>query len=203
MEQVTYFVAPSHEDYDNVRALNTAFIAATSTLHGVQRDRLASTPFLLFSLRETDEHWWHDALKASRQHDLIADGVVGNSDLYRVQTAALGFLWQLARRNAYAVRVVSGANHAWCEKITALPLLSLLDRVADRGDLIESRIHGLGHVGERLSGSGASANRRLRTATHLSALHTVLAHAGIEEARPQAAAACRLSAPLRRRSKKV
>ncbi len=203
MQQVTSFAAPSQEDYDNVKTLNTAFIAATSTLGGAQRDRLAATPFLLFSLKEGDENWWRDALQDKPQRDLIADSPKRDSELHRVQVAALGFLWQLVRRNAYAARIVSAANPAWCERIAALPLLTLFDRVADRSDLLESRIEHLGAVGERMSINGASAIRRLRRTTQIAALHSVLTDAGITEIRPLSAAACSLSRPLRQLSKKV
>ncbi len=203
MQQVTSFAAPSQEDYDNVTTLNRAFIAATTTLGGAQRDRLAATPFLLFSLREGDENWWRDVLQDKRQRDLIADAPIRDSELQRIQIAALGFLWQLVRRNAYAARIVSAANPAWCERIAAMPLITLYDRVADRSDLLESRIEHLGAVGERMSINGSSASHSLRRSTQIAALHSVLADAGIAEIQPLSAAACRLSGPLRQRSKKV
>ena len=197
MHQLTEYPGPSLEDYDNVRALNTAFIAATSTLKGPQRGRLAATPFLLLSLRENDFNWWQRVLADDRQGDLIADSELQDSELRRIQTAALSFLWQLAQRNPYATRLISGAPVVWCEKIIDLPLLTLLDRVGARGDLIESRLHHLGAAGERLLASGISGSQVLQRSSQLSALQSLLTRHGVDSYVRLPAAACHLSGPVR------
>ncbi len=197
MQQLTEYPGPSEDDYDNVRALNTAFIAATSTLKGPQRGRLAATPFLLLSLRENDFDWWQRVLADERQGDLIADSELQDTELCRIQTTALSFLWQLAQRNSYAARLVSGASTTWCEKITELPLLTLLDRVGTRGDLIESRLYHLGTAGERLLASGTSASQVLQRSSQLSALQSLLTRPGFDSYVRLPAAACHLSGPTK------
>ncbi len=197
MQQLTEYPGPSEEDFDNVRVLNMAFIAATSSLKGPQRGRLAATPFLLFSLRENDFDWWQQALADERQGDLLADSELHDPDLQRVQTTALSFLWQLAQRNPYAARLVSGAPTAWCEKISELPLLTLLDRVGARADLIESRLYHLGAAGERLLQGGISVSQLLQKSSQLSALQALLTNPGFNSHIRLPAAACRLSGPTK------
>ena len=202
MQQSTEYPGPTQEDYDNVEALNAAFIREMSTLKRPQRGRLAATPFLLFSLREDDLDWWHRVLAEQRQSDLIADNELENTKLLRIQTSALSFLWQLARRNSYATRIISGASIAWCEQIVDLPLHTLLDRVGTRADLIESRLYRLGIVGQRLLGSGVSSRENLRRSAQLTALQTLLTDSGADQAARFPAAACSLSGPMEVLAKK-
>jgi hypothetical protein len=134
MEQISEYPGPSPDDYANVLALNTAFIKAAFDLKGPQRGRLAAAPFLLFSLRECDPEWWDTVLIDQHQADLLPVAELEDPELRRIQSVALSFLWQLARRNPYAVRIISCATVSWCEKITDLPLITLLDRIGSRGD---------------------------------------------------------------------
>ena len=186
MQEMNEYPGPRQDDYDNVLALNTAFIKASCELKGPQRGRLAAAPFLLFSLREDDMDWWRQALGAEAQQDLL--GTAENHDplLHRVQIAALSFLWQLAQKNPYAVRVVSGATIAWCDAISELPLLTLLDR-----------------VGERLIGGGTSASMTLRRSSQLCALQTLLTRMPSERPAKLSSAACNLSGPIRIFQKKL
>ncbi len=203
MRELTEYPGPHQDDYANVLALNSAFIKATSDLKGPQRGRLAATPFLLFSLREDDTSWWRKALADDRQRDMI-DSVELEDPLMRcVQAATLSFLWQLAQRNAYAVRVISGASIEWCEIVAELPLLTLLERMASRGDLIQSRLQIPDEIGQRLMGSGASSSMRLRRSSQLCALQTLLTRASTEPCARLPSAACNLSGPARALLKKV
>lgn len=203
MQKNTEYPGPGQEDYDNVEALNVAFIREMSTLKGPQRGRLAATPFLLFSLREDDLDWWQHALVEQRQVDLISERQLHNTELLRIQTAALSFLWHLASRNPYATRIISGATIAWCEKIVDLPLHTLLDRVGTRGDLIESRLYRLGIVGQRLLGSGVSSRENLRRSAQLTALQTLLTDPCADQPVRFPAAACSLTGPMQVLDKKV
>ena len=133
MQQINEYPGPNPDDYANVLALNTAFIKAAFEMKGPQRGRLAAAPFLLFSFRERDMDWWDEALVENLQEDLMAAPELDNPQLQRIQIAALSFLWHLARRNPYATRIITGANVSWCEKITDLPLVTLLDRIGARG----------------------------------------------------------------------
>ena len=177
MEQLSEFPGPSPDDYANVLALNTAFIKAASEMKGPQRGRLAAAPFLLFSFREHDLEWWDSALTDKPQGDLMAVADLENQELRRIQTAALSFLWQLARRNPYATRIISGATVSWCERITDLPLVTLLDRIGVRGDLMQSRLDTPDVLGERLLGDGTSSRRNVRRSSQFTALQSLLTRA--------------------------
>jgi hypothetical protein len=203
MEQVSEFPGPSPDDYANVMALNTAFIKATSELKGPQRGRLAAAPFLLFSFRERDNEWWGKALVDNRQGDLMAVADLENPQLRRIQTAALGFLWQLARRNPYATRIISGATVSWCERITDLPLVTLLDRIGVRADLMQSRLDIPEVLGERLLGDGTSSKRDVRRSSQLTALQSLLTRASFDNYTRLPTAACNMARPMRVRDKKI
>jgi hypothetical protein len=203
MQELTEYPGPRQDDYDNVLALNTAYIDATSDLKGPQRGRLAAAPFLLFSLRENDLDWWRRALGDGRQQDLIEIPELDNPVLRCVQTAGLSFLWQLAQRNPYSVRIVSGATVAWCDLVSELPLLTLLDRIGARGDLIQSRLDAPNSIGTRLLGTGTSASATLRRSSQLSALQELLAGNATDSHARLSSAACNLSGPMRVIQKKV
>lgn len=196
MEHSSEYPGPSPDDYANVLALNTAFIKATSDLKGPQRGRLAAAPFLLFSLHENDTDWWANALADQRQGELM-EAELSDPQLRRIQTAAMGFLWQLGRRNPYAARLVSGATITWCDQITALPLVTLLERIGRRDDLIRSQLLEAGPIGERLLGGGISSRPQIRRSSHLFVLHCLLTRARVDNLVRLPAAACSLSGPMR------
>jgi hypothetical protein len=126
-----------------------------------------------------------------------------NPELRRIQTAALSFLWQLARRNPYATRLISGATVSWCEKITDLPLVTLLDRIAARSDLMQSRLEHSDAQGVRLLGDGTSSKRSVRRSSQLAALQSLLTHASFDNYTRLPAAACTMAAPMRVQDKKL
>jgi len=203
MEQVSEFPGPSADDYANVLALNTAFIKATFEMKGPQRGRLAAAPFLLFSVRERDLEWWEEALVDERQGNLMAVADLENPEIRRIQMAALSFLWQLARRNPYAARIISGATVSWCEKITDLPLVTLLDRIGVRGDLMQSRLDNPDVLRERLLDDGTSSKRNVRRSSQLTALQSLLTRATFDNCKRLPAAACNMTRVMRVRDKKV
>lgn len=203
MEHNNEFAGPSMDDYANVLALNTAFIKVTTDLKGPQRGRLGKAPFLLFSLRQDDVAWWAAVLADQRQGDLMVAAEHESPELRRIQTAAMSFLWQLARRNPYAARIISGATSAWCEKITSLPLITLLNRIGGRDDLMVSRLDLTVAMGERLLAGGTSSRRQVRRSSQLAALQTLLTHSAIDNYTRLPAAACSMSGPLRVLDKKL
>ncbi len=203
MVQVSEYPGPGFDDYANVLALNTAFIKASVEMKSPQRGRLAATPFLLFSFREHDLDWWDDALLELRQRDLMAPAELENPELRHIQTAALGFLWQLARRNPYAARIISGASNAWCDRITDLPLVILLDRVGARGDLMQSRLGDPATIGERLLGDCTSSRRSVRRSSQLTALQSLLTGTSSDSYAQLPAAACNMSGPMQVLDKKL
>jgi len=203
MERSTEYRGPGADDYANVLALNTAFIAATTNLLGPQRGRLAAAPFLLFSLREDDAAWWEQALTDRRQTELLAPAEQSDPELQRIQTAAMSFLWHLGQRNPYAVRIISGAPIAWCDTIAELPLVTLLHRLGARADLMQSRIESSADDGDRLMTHGTSSARQMRRASQFTVLQEMLTRSGQDSYSKLPAAACKMSGSLRVMDKKV
>ncbi len=185
------FSPPDANDYDNVRALNRTWLDLTGSLPSAERERLANAPLLLFSLHEQDVAWWEQALAA--EQDLLEASEPAGADQRTLQSAALGFLWQLANRSPYGARVLCGASVAWCELLTRTPLVRLVDRVAWRADLVTDRFSGSGHG--RLTADGASAKRQLRHCVHAVALQQMLIALRGESPQPLSAAACRIRVP--------
>lgn len=203
MQQFRDYAGPSEDDFENILALNTLFLQTHCDLKGPQRGRLAATPFLLFSLREQDLAWWHSALAEQQQRDLTAAAHRIAPVIQQIQTAALSFLWQLAHRNPYVARIVSGASIAWCEQIRTYPLVTVLNRVAGCEDLLVSRIDCGSATGDRLLGNGVSADATVRRSSQLVALHTLITRTEGKDDAQLPAAACSLSVPTRVRAKNV
>jgi hypothetical protein len=152
------FDGPALVDYRNVGALNRAYLSLLQANRRAQRsllklpaalsrrmtsltrhqvDRLSATPFLLLSLRERDDELWARILSDDHGHDLFTRPVA--DDLDRLQSAALGFAWQVARQNPYTLRLVCGATLHWCEQIAERTLFGLLAAAAPHSDLLELR----------------------------------------------------------------
>ena len=135
------------DDLANVRALNRAWLdIATvgsrrlSQLSPRRRDRIAAAPFLLFSLRENDLALWERLLAEPAQGDLFQGGAAVTGSLRHLQATALAFLWALARRNPYVLRLISGAPLYWCERIASATLVQVT-AAAVRQELALSLIH--------------------------------------------------------------
>lgn len=199
------YPGPTADDLENINALNRFFLAAVAdSATGVfgalaerrltqsQLSRLADAPFLLFSFREQDGDYWTRILADRAQIDLIDSGVPPTGKIRQLQVAGLGFLWQLSRRNAYAARIVSGAPVSWCERLAGQTLVSLLDRVATRGDLLVVRFPDEDDIWHRLLGSGVSSKRDVRRSSQHSALQALLTRGTSTQYNRVAAAACRI-----------
>lgn len=200
-------------DLENVYALNTAFLdwltdgdraaalpaAAARLFAGLdrhQRERLARAPFLLLSLREYDRDTWRALFVPQQNMNLLSQMQKPDNAGSRLTIAALGFLWQLASRNPYAARFVSGAGPGWCEQLAACTLMELIGRVTGEPLLLEPRMNGDNELWNKLLTSVVSSKRDVRVAARVSALQTVLT--GTTRERRLAAAACKLPAlPLR------
>ena len=130
----------------NVEALNQGWLrcwrendASVGNLTARLRDRAATAPFLLFSFREQDDDLWNRLLEKPRQPDLLEEPLRSNDELHEVQRIGLAFIWALAWRNPYAARIVSGAPSGWCERITSVTLMRVLERTSGRS-LIRPRL---------------------------------------------------------------
>jgi len=203
-------------DLSNVRSLNAGFLSVirasadgarlrsrlpgpireyVAAITDLQLERLASCPVLLMSFRESDMSFWRNVTAGDAGGDLLQ--IPPPAAMERLMTAGLAFLWQLARRNAYSVRVVSGGRTDFCDCLTSQPLVCLLDRTAGRGDLAVPRFADDSAIWSRLLGPGISSSSRVRTAAHLSVLQAMLTRA--EPARQRLrAAACASSVPALR-----
>lgn len=212
------YSGPDVADYAEVAALNQAFLVCLrapagamlrrclperlqpviAALRDVQIERLASTPFLLLSLRERDAAFWRQLADAGSGPDLFATGRNGGD---AIAPAALSFLWHLARRNPYALRLVAGAGNDWCSILADNMLLGLLRRIALREDVLLPREADNGEFWCKLLGPGLSSEPTVRVAAHTACLQTMLTE--LPEAVPILRAAARRSQPPRYRTAAV
>lgn len=190
----------TRDDLANVRALNRAWLKLENSdrehparLSGGRLERLAAAPFLLFSFRERDEQWWQ-CLFDDRQQDLLDERPALTGEMHALQAAGLAFLWNLARRNPYAARVVCGAALSWCEQIASRTLLEVVDCAAQR-DMLEPRFAYASPMHRRLLGQGSGALRQARMFTQIGALQAMLTEGRDDRYEKLAAAACRMPAP--------
>jgi hypothetical protein len=204
------FDGPAPVDYRNVRALNHAYLSLLQANRRARRsllklspalcrritsltrhqvDRLSATPFLLLSFRERDDDLWSQILADESGRDLFARPVADDFD--RLQSAGLGFVWQLARQNPYTLRLTCGATLHWCEQIAELTFFGLLAAVAPHADLLELRRADDDGLWSKLLVNGVSRETVVRTAAHVTALQTVLTRPAANVPRTWAVAACK------------
>jgi hypothetical protein len=203
------YEGPTQDDLDNVAALNGAWLDYLARdpermpqLSSAARERLAATPFLLFTFREQDEAWWQSLLDGSRQRDLLAAQPAVTEQLLTLQSMGLAFLWQLSRRNPYVARIVSGASLAWCERIVEITLVEMLEPAA-RCQILAPRFKLDSHEFQRLLRRGASALRLTREAAQIAALQSLLTQADAVDYARLPAAACRVTVPSRKIADKL
>lgn len=203
------FDSPGARDFDNVASLNAAYLAMLGTepalarglsgcspalrerllrLTQVERRRLAGTPLLLFSFRERDDRYWDGILDKRPEPGLFRSS--GSEAVDTLVAAALGFIWQLANCNPYALRLICGATLYWCERIAERTFFGLLDAVRNAGDVPQLRNGHLAALWEKLLLEGISADREVRQAAQLAALQSVLT----DPAPSQASSTWRLAA---------
>lgn len=213
------FQPPETADLANVQALNAAFLDAlrdetlpdrllTGLPEGLQAAcgdaralaRLRRCPFLLFALSEHDLSRWDRLFvrQAERCPDLVDAMASARGAPTPVVFAALGFLWQLARRQPYAARVVSGASLAWCERLAGHTLVDIYRFAAAEPDLIGVRNAGDDAFWRRLLISATSVEKSVRRAARLAALQMLLTETHAGTYGRLAAAACTMPVPARK-----
>ncbi len=189
------FAGPESEDFTNVRALNRAFLrlitgkrdvnaaridapdSVTRRLHKLkdsQVENLSKTPFLLFSLREREADYWETIFANPVTRDLFTEFASQSDEQSRLVAASLGFLWQLAKRNPYAARLICGASLYWCEQIAETTICQLLAIAGARSDLLTLRFSHDEELWRKLLQDGIRREQRIRDAAQLSALQFVL-----------------------------
>jgi hypothetical protein len=159
-------------------------------------------PFLLMSLAEDDEARWQSLFAEQKTRDLLQCMQRRDEAASRLIAAGLGFLWQLAQRNPYAVRLVSGASLTWCEQLASCTLMDLFSRALEDQALLAPRLADKPDLWHKLLTVGVSNRRHLRRAARVAALQTLLTQGPMRTYRPLAAAACKMPAPRSRRSAK-
>ena len=209
---MTQFDGPRAADFDNLRALNLAFlerlghadcgfgsgldrevIAGLAQLRAQQARRLADVPFLLASLREDDRALWDELFRADPTRDLLEPHPSAALD-NGFCAAVMGFVWTLARENAHALRLMSGAPLSWCEDLARVPLVHLLERTGRYPGLLCLRRGDDVPLWRQLLAAGVSDDLGVRRAIHLSAMQMLITKpAGAPV--PWASAACRRRSP--------
>lgn len=210
------FQGPTGTDYENVHSLNRAYLALLRDeprfrccLEGVpertagrlisltepQAARLAETPFLLMSFRERDDRFWETVLSGDTNRDLFAAPQPAFDELGRLISAGLGFVWQLAKQNPYAARLICGASLHWCEQLTDRTFFRLLAAAGMRREVLVLRSGTDTELWTKLTQSGTSREAQVRRAAHISALQSVLTHASMRTGKKWAAAACAIQSP--------
>jgi hypothetical protein len=216
------FSGPEPADFANVGSLNVAFLSilrdsmtgaelrqflpadsqpAVIALNDLQLTQLADVPFLLMSLRENETVIWRQLTSVEPTGDLLQHEPVGDA-LDRLLAAGLGFLWQLARRNPYAARLVSGATLDWCERLAEATLFHLLQNAAVQRDLLIPRFAGQKDIWNKLLGAGVSPEPDVRNAAQLSALQFMLTTGQTSQYQNVRAAACSAPVPVFRIAEK-
>ncbi|HEY5641932.1 MAG TPA: hypothetical protein VIS31_03575 [Woeseiaceae bacterium] len=207
------FRGPTPGDFANVTALNALFLAALPALaedgdmprlSPRAASRLAEAPFLLFSLQEHDSALWQRLLDGGGQLALRDAPATADSRLVELRVAAVGFLWQVARRNPYAARLVSAAPCAWCQDIASRTLVHLVRSVTAADEVITTRFAPSSPAWRRLLKEGVSSSAAMRRFAHLAALQEMLTRGASRTDGRLAAAACRMRDPAGlRRGRKV
>lgn len=209
------YPGPQLVDFDDVNALNRAFLTlmrrdsnAQQHLRGLrgdlakhllslspdQTERLAMAPFLLFSLRERDRRFWDEVHAGMPSRDLFSEQTM-TFQTSRLVAAGLAFIWQLARKNPYALRLICGASVHWCERLADQPLVQVLERATARDDVLTLRSAVDVNVWRKLLTGGVSKQECVRVAAQLSALHMMLTRPYKEPPGTWACAACRTRVP--------
>ena len=210
------FSSPEPADFVNIQSLNQAFLnylrkpgsgkrlrqqlppsleQQLAGLTDLQIRRLAKTPFLLLSLRERDDAYWSGLFTEGQTADLFTPMQSSSDEAGPLIAATLGYLWQLSRRNPYAVRVACGASLNWCEHLSDCTLLHLLQRAAGRSDLLVLRLADNESLWRKLLCAGISSEKEVRVAAQHCALQTMLTYAHSTAYQRLQTAACRVPAP--------
>lgn len=128
------YPSPEPADLDEIRALNTGFLSVCerlsdpepplgrlAALSPVDKASLSRVPFLIFSLEEQQEEQWGRLFDG--HPDLLDEAT--DPAWVPITTAAIAFLWQLARRAQHDVRLFTGCSQGWCQRLASHRLMLL------------------------------------------------------------------------------
>lgn len=204
---------PDPDDLDNVRALNQRFIellvddgsgvlaalpcdlaAEITALDAEARERLAASPFLLFlPAEDTDSR--QRGRDTARDPDLFDAASPPAAAVSRLQAAALGFLWELARRRPYAARALGGLPADRCAILARSTPVALFTDTSVSTDALRLRAGDDATFWRRLVVGAQSDDPSVAEAARMAALQTVLAQSAGDDVRlPAAACSMRIAA---------
>jgi len=208
------FKGPEGADFENITALNRTWLSLLqhknelrrgldglpdqlveriTNLASSQINRLARTPFLLFSFREDEDEYWSHTLADERERDLF--GVQHSAEVDTLISASLGFAWQLAQRNSFALRLTFGATAHWSERIAEKTVIELLEGFRITGDPPVIRLAHRTDLWRKLLGSGVSHQGLASFTAQITALQSFLTDASPVHSKPWASAARKTSVP--------
>jgi len=206
------YEGPSRSDFANVRALNREFLRVLKAcpeafeLESQTRDRLVSlgrrqvdwlsaVPFLLSSVQEHDVSLWQRLVCDDPYRDLFQASTRQSEDARNLAVTTAGFLWQLAKQNPYAVRLVSGAPPGWCELITGTTYFELVSQVRCCTDLLVLRSSANAQFWSKLLDGGVRPENDIRRAAQVAALQIHLTSRNVQVTEAWPAAACKARQP--------
>ncbi|MBT8095800.1 MAG: hypothetical protein HKN35_12715 [Woeseia sp.] len=188
------YQGPQPADFQNVQAFNAAFLVllrsrenAAHLLAGMpevlakrlqsltplQNERLSKAPFLLFSFRECEGAYWDQLFNAGPNLTIFDQEPVRGRAYAELLSAGLGFVWQLARVNTYAARLVCGASLHWCEQLADRPLLQVI-RGAIAADVMRLRRAHDANLWRKLLFAGVAGEKSIRRSARICALQRLL-----------------------------
>lgn len=218
---MTEFKGPEVTDLADVTSLNGAFVTLlrrhegfpgsdtsydmelARRLQGLSRaraERLAECPFLLFAFDESRLQAWEPLFdgQLDRNGDMLNQLQTPPQSVLHMTAAALGFLWELSRRNPYAARLVSGASLNWCEQIADCSPVELMRFAVDQPRVLVLRMATKRDFWIKLLRAGTSEKKDIRRAAQLCALQSILTRPAPDRYARLPAAACRIPAPAMR-----
>ena len=213
------FQGPDAVDLDNVYSLNRAYLdglngppavapgAPPGTAGIVEKltalslrksTLLSQCPFLIYSLPEAADRRWARLFSDDVQPDLFDATSLSPEGVGGLAPATLGFLWELAKRNPYATRLVSGVSLDWCERLADSSPVRVFRFATGEAGLLSPRLPAHREFWSKLLGAGTSNDKEVRHSAHLTALQTVLTNPAAEHYQRLPAAACLMPTPARR-----
>jgi hypothetical protein len=196
------YPCPESADFVNVHALNAEFIAISlrrgerpelAGLSAQALQRLASVPFLLFSLQCDKRELWERLFDGTT--DLADQAQHCSEDWAALSAGTLAFLWSLARKDRHSARLFSGCSDRWCATLARRRLICVTNRMLQAGVRPEIRIDPASDAWNVLVTEGVSRDSELRDAASIG-LFQALSLSREKEA-ALASAACRIPSAAR------
>ena len=200
------FEGPTDGDFSNVQALNRVLLDIVASdaraiampgrlaerlagLDAAARAHVAKAPVLLLSIAEDDAERWAPVFTSRPDRDLFSALNAPPPRVADLAAATLAFLWQLAARDAYAVRVISGAPVEWCQALKRALLVDVLEFCRHEPGLVSLRHADSETFWDRLLTGATADEQSIRLACRLAALQAMLTGSADASRRPTRRAA--------------